>query len=580
MSRILPGLLALALYADIAGAAEILGVRMWQQPSGTNVVFDLSEPVSYRLTRLASPARLVVDFDRMQVPKSLRLPAVADTPVRGLRYAPRDGEVLRVVLDLGGNVGVDDLLLPALERYGDRLLLTIAPAAAGATGAQPAAPLEPDVSATAVSAAHADEPPLLDLAPVTGDASVTGDAPAPVSKPGVMQRAGTLFRNTIGAAGDTGAWDISGFYAAEFRGFVHEAQYPRQHEANLSFAIQPEFYREWDDGYQSLLIVPFARWDKGDPSRTHIDLREFSYIKSASTWELRAGVRKVFWGVAESNHLVDVINQFDLVENIDIEDKLGQPMINVAFIQDWGTIDVFALIGFRERTFPGKKGRLRTQPRIDRSAATYDSAAENTHIDWAARYSHFIGDFDIGLYHFWGTSRDPRFRPQLTSSNELVLAPHYDIIHQTATDVQATKGNWLFKFEGLRRSGQGKTYYATVGGFEYTFVGVFDTAMDVGVLGEYHFDDRGEDALSPFNNDVFTGSRLAFNDVQDTAVLAGIFADLDGRSKFFNVEASRRLGSTWKIEAEMRVFWDVEGSDPFFSIRRDDYIQVELARYF
>ena len=134
MSRILPGLLALALYADIAGAAEILGVRMWQQPSGTNVVFDLSEPVSYRLTRLASPARLVVDFDRMQVPKSLRLPAVADTPVRGLRYAPRDGEVLRVVLDLGGDVGVDDLLLPALERYGDRLLLTFAPAAAGATG--------------------------------------------------------------------------------------------------------------------------------------------------------------------------------------------------------------------------------------------------------------------------------------------------------------------------------------------------------------------------------------------------------------------------------------------------------------
>lgn len=572
MNRALAVLLVLALCAGSASAAEILGVRLWRQASGTNVVFDLSEPVRYRLTRLANPQRLVVDFERVDTPVSLRLPTVADTPVRGLRYAPRGGEDLRVVLDLDANLGVDDLLLPALERYGDRLLLQLAPPAT--TTSVASTPAATPITAQPATAQTAVEPPLLDLAPVAGD---TG---APMTKPTLSQRAGSLFRNTIGAAGDTGAWDISGFYSAELRGFIHEAQYPRQHEANISFAIQPEFYREWDDGYQSLLIVPFARWDKGDPSRTHIDLREFSYIKSASTWELRAGVRKVFWGVAESNHLVDVINQFDLVENLDIEDKLGQPMINVAFIRDWGTIDVFALIGFRERTFPGKKGRLRTQPRVDRSEATYDSAAENTHIDWAARYSHFVGDFDIGLYHFWGTSRDPRFRPQLTSSNELVLAPHYDIIHQTATDVQATKGNWLFKFEGLRRAGQGKTYYATVGGFEYTFVGVFDTAMDVGVLGEYHFDDRGEDALSPFNNDVFTGSRLAFNDVQDTAVLAGIFADLDGRSKFFNVEASRRLGSTWKIEAEMRIFWDVEGSDPFFSIRRDDYVQVELARYF
>jgi hypothetical protein len=572
MSRGLPVVLLMALFAECAAAAEIHGVRMWQKPSGTSVVFDLSDPVSYRLTRLANPDRLVVDFERMRTPKTLRLPAVADTPVRGLRYAPRGDYDLRVVLDLTGKVDVGDLLLPALERYGDRLLLKFeSPTAiAAATNPRDATAVTQDVAPVPPSG----EPTLLDLAPVAGDTA------APITKPTVMQRAGKLYRNTIGAAGDSGAWDISGFYSAELRGFLHEAQYPRQHEANISFAIQPEFYREWDDGYQSLLIVPFARWDKGDPSRTHVDLREFSYIRSASTWELRAGVRKLFWGVAESNHLIDVINQFDVVENIDNEDKLGQPMINVAFVQDWGTIDVFALIGFRERTFPGKKGRLRLQPRVDTSAATYDSAAENTHIDWAARYSHFIGNFDIGLYHFWGTSRDPRLQPKLTSSNELVLAPHYDIIHQTATDVQATKGNWLFKFEGLRRSGFGKTYYATVGGFEYTFVGVFDTAMDVGVLGEYHFDDRGDDALSPFNNDVFTGSRLAFNDVQDTAVLAGIFADLDGRSKFFNIEASRRLGSTWKIEAEMRVFWDVEGSDPFFSIRRDDYVQLELARYF
>jgi len=378
-----------------------------------------------------------------------------------------------------------------------------------------------------------------------------------------------------------GSWDFSGFVAGEVRAFPHEAEYFRQRNQNISFSIQPELYWESEDRDQSFLLVPFARWDKSDDRRTHLDLREFTYIKSSRDWELRAGVRKVFWGVAEFNHLVDIINQRDQVENIDLEDTLGQPMINFAWIQDWGTVDIFALTGFRERTYPGVNGRLRSAVRVDTSSATYDSTAENSHIDWAVRYSHAIGDFDVGVYHFWGTNRDPRLRPKITRSNELVLAPHYDIIHQTATDIQATKGNWLYKFEGMRRSGQGDAFFALVGGFEYTFVGVFGTVIDLGVLSEYHYDDRGEDRNAfPLNNDLYGGGRFAFNDAQDTAILGGIGFDLDGRSKFLSFEASRRIGSRWKVEAEMRVFWDVATSDPFFSIRRDDYLQIELARYF
>ncbi|MDA0824630.1 MAG: AMIN domain-containing protein [Proteobacteria bacterium] len=553
-------------------AADIEGVRMWQSAAETSVVFDLSEPLSYRLSTLENPNRLVVDFAQTEASGKLALPAVSGTPVAGLRYALRANGDLRVVLDLTEKLSTHDLLLPALEKYGDRLLLKLTPRHR-LDRALPSSPAAQARNQLASSQETVDRP-IVDLKPVDSF-HVAGPR-----RPTLIEKAGSLVDRLMGSAGDDASWVVSGFYSAEARAFIHDAQYPRQHEANASFAIQPEFYLEWDNGSQSFLVVPFARWDQGDPRRTHVDLREFSYINSATNWELRAGVRKVFWGVAESNHLVDIINQFDVVENIDNEDKLGQPMINVAYIQDWGTIDVFALIGFRERTFPGVKGRLRPAVRIDPSSTTYDSAAENSHVDWAVRYAHSIGIFDVGLYHFWGTSREPRFFPKLTSSRELVLAPHYDIINQTGTDVQATAGNWLFKFEGLRRSGQGESFIATVGGFEYTFVGLGETAMDLGVLSEYHFDNRGKDARTPFNNDLFGGARLAFNDVQDTAVLAGMAADIDGRSKFFNVEASRRIGANWKLEAEMRVFWDVATSDPFYGIRRDDYVQIELARYF
>ena len=376
------------------------------------------------------------------------------------------------------------------------------------------------------------------------------------------------------------AFEISGHGSAESRIFLQSPRVSSHNDATGSLSFKPEFYLEWDGGDQSFLFVPFGRWDENDSRRTHFDVRDFTYIYAAPSWEFRIGLRKVFWGVAESNHLVDIINQTDLVENLDAEDKFGQPMVNLALVRDWGTLDFFVLPGFRERSFPGRDGRFQAPLRVDTSAADYESAAEQTHVDYAARYSHYVGVFDIGLYHFWGTSREPRFRPELTRSGEPVLAPLYDIIHQTGTDLQATVGNNLFKFEALRRQGQGETYAAAVGGFEYTFTGFLGTNIDFGVLGEYHFDERGHHAPTPFNNDVFGGARIAVNDAADTQILSGAVADLNDGGYFLNVEASRRFGDYWKVELEVRLLLDVDRVDPLHSINRDDHVLIELLRFF
>ncbi|MEN9727855.1 MAG: hypothetical protein RL434_2221, partial [Pseudomonadota bacterium] len=176
--------------------------------------------------------------------------------------------------------------------------------------------------------------------------------------------------------------------------------------------MQPEWSWVSDDAADTLLFTPFLRLDQADDRRTHADVRELLWIHAADTWEMRTGIGKVFWGVAESNHLVDIINQTDLVENPDTEDKLGQPMVNLALIREWGTLDLFVLPGFRDRTFPGTSGRLRTLPRVDTSSATYESAAEETHIDLAVRYAHIQGNLELGVHHFHGTSREPEFRLQ------------------------------------------------------------------------------------------------------------------------------------------------------------------------
>ena len=59
----------------------------------------------------------------------------------------------------------------------------------------------------------------------------------------------------------------------------------------------------------SFTFQPFIRIDQQDEERSHFDIRELAWLHVGNDWELRTGIRKVFWGVNESQHLVDIINQ-------------------------------------------------------------------------------------------------------------------------------------------------------------------------------------------------------------------------------------------------------------------------------
>jgi hypothetical protein len=382
----------------------------------------------------------------------------------------------------------------------------------------------------------------------------------------------------LSAAAPAGEW--TGFLAVEARGFAHDPLFPGQRRNSGSLVASPEYYHAWDDDRSSILFSPFARLDSSDPERTHFDVRELLYQRVAERWELRAGVGRVFWGVAESQHLVDVINQTDAVENVDHEDKLGQPMVELALVGDHGTLGLFALPGFRERTFPGTPGRLRSEPRVAGERALYESSAGRHRIDFAARWTRTFGDVDLGVSHFWGTSREPRFVLGLDRPGVPVLVPFYEVIHQTGVELLATDGDWVWKLEAMRRSGQGDTFHALTGGFEYTLVGVAGSSADLGLLAELVYDERGEVAPTAFESDVFVGVRLALNDAQSTEVLAGIVRDLDSEAALFNLEGSRRLGDRWTLEVEARIWSRVSPSDAQFFLRDDDYFQVTLSRYF
>ena len=139
------------------------------------------------------------------------------------------------------------------------------------------------------------------------------------------------------------AVDITSRLELQNRYFPSEsaAANSQQHSNYLSTALESEFYYRSDSDDSSLLFKPYIRLDQYDSQRSHGDIRELYWLNSAGNWQFKAGISKVFWGVTESQHLVDVINQTDLVENIDGEDKLGQPMVQLSYEKHSGLLDIF-----------------------------------------------------------------------------------------------------------------------------------------------------------------------------------------------------------------------------------------------
>jgi hypothetical protein len=361
--------------------------------------------------------------------------------------------------------------------------------------------------------------------------------------------------------------------------FLENGAWPHQEDYSASAAVNLEIYHEVLDNFH-ISMEAFYRIDSEDKERTHGDLRVAEFLYFNDNLEITLGAGRVFWGATEFVHLVDIINQTDQVEELDGEEKLGQPMMHLTVPRDWGVVEAFVLPWFRERTFPGENGRLRTPFPVDTDRAVYESAAEQSHIDLALRYATTLGNADLGLYYFNGTARDPVLLLSQNSPLELALYPFYEQIGQTGLDFQMAAGEWLFKGEAYYRTGQSRSYAATTLGFEYTLVGISDTMMDLGILGEYVYDDRDDGWLPTiYENDIMCGLRLAVNDMDDSNILLGMIRDIHSGSTIMAIEASRRLGEAIRINLDASFFINMDIQDPAFSLARDDFIKLEMVWY-
>jgi len=367
--------------------------------------------------------------------------------------------------------------------------------------------------------------------------------------------------------------------------FFQDADQPKQENLYTSFSVEPEFYQAIDDNSE-IKAKLFYRYDDQSESRTHADIRELMWYRYADDWEIHAGIGKVFWGVTESRHLVDVVNQIDYIESLDDEQRLGQVMLQAKLIRDWGTVDLFVLPHFREVDFgdrdlrPGFGGLKVISPK-------YQNSDKDRHIDFAARWNHTIDDLDIGLSYFNGTQRNPLFSA-VQNGNEIALQPVYVQQQQFGIDAQLILEDWLLKLEAVQRyshkysAADGFENYsskALVTGFEYSFYGVNQSTHDLGLIGEYLFDEWQE--ATPFQRDWMTGLRWVWNDEPSTEFLLGNIYDIDDGTQIWQLEGSRRLGDSWKAAITARWASNVDKNNASASaFKNQDLISLKIDYFF
>jgi N-acetylmuramoyl-L-alanine amidase len=106
-------------------AATVNGVRMWAGPDNTRLVFDISDPIDHKVFMLRKPNRIVVDMKNTRLRSQSAGLDFSDGLVTDLRSGERNGNDLRMVLDLKGKVRPKSFLLKPTRQYGHRLVIDL-----------------------------------------------------------------------------------------------------------------------------------------------------------------------------------------------------------------------------------------------------------------------------------------------------------------------------------------------------------------------------------------------------------------------------------------------------------------------
>lgn len=106
-------------------AVDVHDVRLWRAPDHTRIVFDLTGPADYSLLVLSNPSRIVLDIQDTNLRTNLADLNLVNTPVSLVRSGVREGDDLRIVIEVSARLDPRSFALEANDQAGYRLVVDL-----------------------------------------------------------------------------------------------------------------------------------------------------------------------------------------------------------------------------------------------------------------------------------------------------------------------------------------------------------------------------------------------------------------------------------------------------------------------
>ncbi len=123
LAAVLP--LISAFSPDALAITDVHGLRLSKASEYTRLVFDLSGPVRHNIIALQNPSRLVIDIPDARLSTSLAPASLDNTGIKHIRSGVRDGNDLRIVLDMQVDARPRSFLLGRDGSKKDRLVVDL-----------------------------------------------------------------------------------------------------------------------------------------------------------------------------------------------------------------------------------------------------------------------------------------------------------------------------------------------------------------------------------------------------------------------------------------------------------------------
>ncbi len=351
-------------------------------------------------------------------------------------------------------------------------------------------------------------------------------------------------------------------------------------------------------------VFEFSGLYNAETGEGYADIPRGYYQYFGDGYDFLVGSNIVYWGVSESHHVVDSVNQRYTIDQTVDYISLGQPMLNFNLSLGLNsTLSVYGLVYFRDRDQPNAETRFRSPILMSNNDAVYEEG-NGRNLDFAARFrtsqNILWGGVDFALSYFDGTNRAPSSMPNAcltaggrfigeTACGNLIIGnpqsvffvPYYSKLRRYGVEFVYSNGDLQLTFEGALSNAIGETYYSAIGGAQYSFGGIGPNGDTLVVVGEYLYDDRS--IIQPANiydDDVFLGFAYSGNDVAGTNVRGGVYYDVKKDAQIYTVSYSRRINDAIRLEVAGFSVNAAGTNDPLTVAQDDGFVEVSLSYFF